>query len=349
MMEEDEESSSSYTSMRQNKKIPDTLFVWDFDWTVVNCNSDEYIPGQFITDDEELRRGFQEEFESPKNNKDWHACVEAMIRRAIDDHGATPSSLLQAARQMPYLKNVKDTLDDIHHHHHHHHHRNHTGQMILSDGNTLFIGAFLQEHGMVEHFTHGVISNEGFWSNDTNTNTNGGGETPPRLCVTHHSKPLGGHSCRRCPSNLCKTQALEKALKEILLDFDGNAAAASKSLEGKKKLRPRIVYVGDGANDACPVLNVLDEGDVMLARAGRKRSFANRRTGGETDEEAITAHDDGDGDGDEIIAQVGGIFGILPALDLARAEQIIPKCQVVEWRTGDDLKDLVRGLLEDVP
>lgn len=358
-------------------KITATLFVWDFDWTIVNCNSDEYIPAQFITDEEELRRGFQEEWESPQNNKDWHACVEAMIRRAmmIMDHhgddqaavGATPETLLlQAARQMPYLTSVKEALETIHNNQQHQH-----GQMILSDGNTLFIGAFLEEHGMVEYFTHGIVSNEGVWCydadvdvDDNNDHDEVDGNTPdddgcdagseksippPRLCVIHQSKSLGGHNCPRCPANLCKTQALEHTLNKWFVLGNINEEEEEEEGARTRRRRPRIVYVGDGANDACPVLNVLEEGDVMLARSGRRRMFANRRKGGETDEEASTNRDGmssgARGGGEE---EEGSSFGILPALRRAREEEdepMIPKCQVIEWRTGDELKHLVQRLL----
>ena len=32
-------------------QIMKILFVWDFDWTIINCNSDEYVPALFLGHD----------------------------------------------------------------------------------------------------------------------------------------------------------------------------------------------------------------------------------------------------------------------------------------------------------
>uniref|UniRef100_A0A7S4JHM9 Uncharacterized protein n=1 Tax=Odontella aurita TaxID=265563 RepID=A0A7S4JHM9_9STRA len=336
-------ASSDGSSTRSEHPVarrgnPHTLFVWDFDWTVVNCNSDEYIPAQFFEDDAELSAGFRKLLRS---GMDWHACVEAMVGQAMAK-GATPEKILEAARRMPYLTGVRRTLDDIHGF------RGlepgvSTGQMILSDGNTLFIGAFLEENGLFEHFSHGVISNEGMWDKECA----GLGRT--RLRVVHQSEKYSGHNCGRCSANLCKTQALWDTLVQWFRE--PNAKGDSDHHEIQR--RPRIVYVGDGANDACPVLNVLGEGDVMLARAGRKRILANGREGPETDEEAIATNgasavvceDDTKRAVDE-----GVPFGILPALRRAREgdPSLAPKCKVLEWRTGDELRHHIGKLLEDI-
>jgi len=321
-----------------------TLFVWDFDWTIVNCNSDEYIPGQFIQDENELNTRFQQLYESTQ--QDWHACVQAIIRQVMEQsspYRSTPDAIMTAARKMPYLTGVRSALDIVY---------NcrttessgdgggsgsgggrTTGQMILSDGNTLFIGAFLEANGLNNHFTHGVISNEGKWiplSGDSDDQ-----KDTIQLEVVHQSQQYGGHSCDRCPKNLCKTQALQHVLEQHF------SATTCDDEKGTRKNRPqRIVYVGDGANDACPALHVLTESDVLLARTGRKRRNANGRAGPETDKEAMT-------DGMQ-----GGTFGILSALRNREQEggemQRGPKCQVLEWSTGDELMNHVTKLIEDL-
>lgn len=297
---------------------PHTIFVWDFDWTVVNCNSDEYIPAQFMEDDA-LAEGFRELYQA--TGKNWHACVEAMVGRAMSEGGADSAQVLDAARQMPYLAGVRQALDDII--------ECRCDQMILSDGNTLFINTFLNANGLGGHFDH-VVSNEGSWD-----------ENKDRLVVVHQSQQYGGHDCSTCSANLCKTQALEKTLTQWGFPRIENKSKSEKNTIPSSSMRPRIVYVGDGANDACPVWNILGPGDVMLARSGRKRKYANRRTGQETDDEAVSG-----GDGDIY----GTPFGILPALQLARTADppVIPKCQVWEWSTGVELRHLVGKLLGNV-
>ena len=320
-MEDNKTRYKGENKMTTCKKIPHTLFIWDFDWTVVNCNSDEYIPGQFISD-ADLISGFHELYASLQ---DWHSCVEEIVSRAITN-GATPDTILDAARKMPYLTGVRKALDDIKEVG-----NSLTGQMILSDGNTMFISAFLEENGLVEHFTNGIITNEGSW--DDSSVEHGG---TIRLRVVHQSKQYGGHNCaQKCPANLCKTQALQDTLNRMLPKRNQE----EMDMGCHEQERPRLVYVGDGANDACPVLNILQESDVLLARAGTKRGCANLRSGPETDEEAECP----------TTVSEGSQFGILPALDRAKQRDSTVKCQVWEWSSGDELSSLVTKLLNDIP
>lgn len=318
--------------------LPHTLFVWDFDWTVINCNSDEYIPAQFMNR-ETLTQAFKDLYKS--TGGDWHACVEGVVNRVMmaaeGGAAASPSSLLEAAQQMPYLLGVRQALDLIDSRRGHHN-KGTTAQMILSDGNTLFIEAFLQKEGLVGHFPYGIISNEGQWDE------NG------RLRVIHHSQQYGGHGCDRCSANLCKTQALQKTLA-AQHDGDNSLHLQENDNDDNKEAaivrwRPRIVYVGDGANDACPVLNVLREGDVMLARVGRKRNCANDRKGPETDEEATSPTTTTNNANEK--EKEGIPFGIVPALQRAKESGVVPQCQVLEWQTGDELRQLVEKLLDDI-
>ena len=294
------------------------LFVWDFDYTVVNCNSDEYVPAQFLghaATSDGFRDLIRQNGTNDAGDWDWHKCVEIMVGRAMnaDEGGATPDDILAAAARMPYLDQVQLAIGEISEKG-----GEHVGQMILSDGNTLFIQAFLQANGMQKCFNEGTMTNIGEFVTSE--------EEKPALKVTHQSAKYGGHKCPRCASspNLCKTQALE----DMLGQMDGRVPA-------------RIVYVGDGANDACPALNVLRECDILLARRGVKRSEANGRSGAETDEEARDEREE---------SKSGTSFGILPALEKAKVDdEQIPKCHVAEWSSGADLRSLIGDVIRFWP
>jgi hypothetical protein len=238
-----------------------------------------------------------------------------------DRKGATTEQILGAAQQMPYLSSVRESLDKIHRH-------SRVSQMILSDGNTLFIGAFLDGNGMKNHFDYGIVSNIGSW---TVQDGQGDKQSPslPRLSVVHQSQQYGGHNCPRCPSNLCKTQALQNTLEKLFPE--------SSSSNGE---RPRLVYIGDGANDSCPAVNVLGEKDVLLARVGKKRKYANQRRGRETDQEALAKQ------------EYDGEFGLAPALQRIMEKNpsgnTVMKCQVHQWQTGDELKTFVEDILNEI-
>lgn len=281
----------------------------------MNCNSDEYIPAQFFPNEETLSQEFSKLYK--QHNKDWHACVERMVATARDEYSATQSTLLAAARQMPYLTGVRQALDLIHNKNNADKQPSTTSQMILSDGNTLFIHEFVQANGLAQHFDSGVISNIGKWvDDDDNDNSNNG----LLLSVEHQSAQYGGHDCPTCPANLCKTQALRHALSQTFPNDND---------------RPRIVYVGDGSNDACPALQVLGTDDVLLARVGHKCAAPNQRQGIETDAQAMEGQ------------AVGGLFGIEVALQRAIDKGEGPKCTVKQWYTGDELRSLVEQVLEE--
>ena len=102
--------------------------------------------------------------------------------------------------------------------------------------------------------------------------------------------------------------------------------------------RTRIVYVGDGSNDACPALHVLDEGDVLLARDGRKISSPNSKSGPQTDE--INAQ--------QLAVSNSGTFPILSTL--RRAEErdgLVPKCRVCAWTSGRELRSLIWKAIDE--
>ena len=326
-MTSDSNSSSSNGSLPSTTTTT-TLFVWDFDWTVINCNSDEYIPAQFL-DKDVLKDGFKSLYAS--TNGDWHACVEGMVNQCLtsplDENYSndeskkkviTKEDVMNVARQMPYLEDVRHALDDIHS-------SVSSQQMILSDGNTLFINEFLQHQQIQSYFQH-VVSNKGEWTSDCDGNE--------KLKVTHQSVEYGGHDCTNCSANLCKTQALQETLIQLKGSSEDDADRPPQPQ------RRRIVYVGDGANDACPVLNVLGPDDIMLARTGHKRICANERKGPESDEEAICYCDNGDSSP----SKHGSPFGIMSALEKAKAP---PKCQVLQWNTGRELRDLIQNFLKD--
>mmetsp|Transcript_13534 Transcript_13534/g.29421 ORF Transcript_13534/g.29421 Transcript_13534/m.29421 type:complete len:309 (+) Transcript_13534:92-1018(+) len=278
----------------------ETLFVWDFDWTIVNCNSDEYVPSAFIGDaatDQRLRHMI--ETHGPEK---WHECVSSLVNACMDESKCSKDDICEAAASMPYLVDVrgslKDVADDMK-----------CGQAIISDGNDDFIGAFVKKNEMGHYFSHGIETNVGNYTTI---------ETGQQFSVVYQSSKYGGHSCNKCPPNLCKSQ--------VLLDI-------LRRTETNK--RPRIVYVGDGSNDACPALHVLDEGDVLLARDGKRISNPNSKSGSQPDEE----------NADEL---TGGKFPILSVIEKCQKEEgLVPKCRMCAWNSGKELRSLVQNILEE--
>jgi len=314
----EESTTSSLSSV-------DLLFVWDFDWTLVNCNSDEFIPAAFLgTDETERRLRLAISIHGPTK---WHDCIANIVNQCMDECGGDDCcnyddddvdgkviKVLDVAAKMPYLTNVVGSLKDI----------NDckslsTGQVVISDGNNSFIGAFMKDVGIEHYFTHGIETNIGVWTR-SKKDTADDAEHKTTFSVVHQSSKYGGHSCKTCPPNLCKSQ--------VLLDI------LNRTSSGTTAARPRVVYVGDGSNDACPALNVLGPNDVLLARTGRRINNPNSKTGEQAD---VT---------DDKLLMMGNEFPILSTIDSRKKKEgLVPCCLIHSWNTGAELRALVQDIL----
>lgn len=260
----------------------------------------------------------------------WHECVCAVISCCLEN--CTKEDLLEAASSMPYLVHVKGALDDID--------RckidKGCGQAIISDGNGLFIGAFLEKNEIQGHFTHGIETNSASWQSVSDSNVTDEAKFKEELKISYQSAKFFGHTCKTCPPNLCKSQAL----RDILDRTDQSTND-----------RPRIVYIGDGSNDACPALHVLKENDILLARCGKRRRDPNSLSGPTEDIDSTEGHGRHDFHPemhiDEIESHVAGAFPILSTLRKAKLNDGVgPTCKVFAWRSGRQLRSLVGQILD---
>ena len=284
--------------------MPKTIFVWDFDWSIVNCNSDEYVPAAYLGDDEVARRIKAEMIENGPTK--WHECVANLINACMIEKACSEDDIIGIAANMPFLKDVKQAITDVANNNDH-------SQAIISDGNDQFIKAFLRENGMIDYFACGIETNVGSWESGNGKIT---------FKISYQSLKYGGHDCKlHCPPNLCKTQVLQHILSTITETY------------GVGSKRPRVVYIGDGHNDACPAIQVLDENDILLAREGKRCPDPNSLSGPQPDK----SHSDAS----------NGKFAILPTLEKVRKKGLATKCSVRSWNTGQELNSLVRDILSE--
>lgn len=240
----------------------------------------------------------------------WHESVSSLVNACMDESSeCSKEDICEAAASMPYLVDVRGALEDVA--------GDITcGQAIISDGNNEFIGAFVKKNKMEHYFSHGIETNVGNWDDSDTNNAIKNGQQQ-QFSVVYQSSKYGGHSCKDCPPNLCKSQ--------VLLD----------TLNRTKKKRPRIIYVGDGHNDACPALHVLGEGDVLLARDGRRIRNPNFASGPQVDE-------------DNSDRLTGGTFPILSVIEKSKEGGLVPtKCRISAWNSGNELRSLVQKILSE--
>ena len=267
-------SSSSSSSPKSPPSLPpiDILFVWDFDWTIVDCNSDEYVPAQFLGTEEMERR--LRRYVDSRGPTRWHECVSDVVNECVEECDlSTPGDVRAAAARMPYLADVRGAIEDVGGRGKEGESSSSSssssfssscyGQAIISDGNDCFIKAFLNENGMGGHFTHGIETNMGRWEEsrgggttevDDSSSTGGGtgGGEGHRLLfrVVHQSSKYGGHTDITCPPNLCKTQVLLDILSRITTTTSktsggGGGEAASRVRRGRVQRRvSRVTRIG---------------------------------------------------------------------------------------------------------
>ncbi|KPA83666.1 hypothetical protein ABB37_01926 [Leptomonas pyrrhocoris] len=265
------------------------LVVFDFDHTIVDCNTDEVIPTALGRRDE-LMSLIKE-----KDRMQWTKLIDTIIapfskdelvKAAHDSVTLDPKMpdvfhyLVQAQKQyaLPAAAVAAADSKDI---------RATAVQdnmpsfleiNIASDANLLFIDAaldarlpFVKEHLSQIHCNPyydltapGVDRNAGLEvcyganrpARSTNVNDeaerdathNAGRQRKSRVCWY---EPYG-HQCECCMAggkpNMCKSRIIERLLQTTTL------------------IDPTIIFVGDGGNDYCPILNVLRPRDYMFAR-----------------------------------------------------------------------------------
>ncbi|KAM6913857.1 putative phosphatase phospho1 isoform 1-T1 [Lycodopsis pacificus] len=106
--------------------------------------------------------------------------------------------------------------------------------VLLSDSNAFFIESWLRRAGARQLF-HRIFSNPATFNRDG------------RLVM----RPFHSHDCMRCPNNLCK----QVVVREYV----------ARRTQERGRPYQRVFYVGDGANDFCPVLS-LGPRDVAFPR-----------------------------------------------------------------------------------
>jgi hypothetical protein len=266
------------------------LVVFDFDHTVVDCNTDEVIPIALGRGDEQAKMKMEkdrmqwtklmdtliapfskEELTKaahdsvkidPKMPDVFHYLLHAQRQYALPPAAAAAAVNAEDARATAVWDNVPNFLEIN----------------IASDANLLFIDAaldarlpFAKEHISQIHsnpyydLTAPGVDREAGLSvcygpnrpaNSTNVNDeaerdatyNAGKQRKSRVCWYEPH----GHQCDCCMAggkpNMCKSRIIERLLATTTL------------------IDPTIIFVGDGGNDYCPVLNVLRPRDYMFAR-----------------------------------------------------------------------------------
>ncbi|CAM4629613.1 pyridoxal phosphate phosphatase PHOSPHO2 isoform X1 [Lepidochelys kempii] len=198
------------------------LLVFDFDYTVIDENSDTWIvkcaPEEKLPN--KLRNSYQKGH--------WTEYMSRVFRY-LGDSGVKEDEMKRTMTTIPFTTGMRDLLDFIGKN------KDVFDCIIISDSNTVFIDWILKAANFHEVLDE-VFTNPATFS--------GAGYLTVQNFHSHH--------CAKCPKNLCKRKVLEEFVDK-------------KLHQGVKYIK--IVYVGDGGNDLCPV-TFLKKDDIAMPRQG---------------------------------------------------------------------------------
>jgi len=189
------------------------LVIFDFDDSLVNEDSDVFVFGSFHP---EL---CQTVYERHAQKPVWPSVFDDMLQvLSKEKPHVTPELIRDRVAQIPVQARMLDAI------------RMAVEQFgadvkVISDGNTFYIESMLQHRELSEHVKEVFANPVDFEPTDD-------GRTRLRI-RPYHADLLEPHGCEWCPANMCKGSILD-AIRST-------------------KPYTRVIYVGDGTGDFCPV------------------------------------------------------------------------------------------------
>ena len=220
------------------------LFVFDFDHTLVNGNTDTHVfevaPELQVTSRyNDLRRRFS----------CWPLMIDHIMGE-IHSSGHTREEIVAHMKKMTFCSGMLETVKVLST-------MSNVEMIVLSDSNTIFIGSLLENVGLSGAFSR-VMTNPAYFDQDG------------RLCIgCYHA-----HTCQRChrTPNLCKRTALKELLAErsfskiVYIGDGGNDLCPSMALsEGDHvvardgyTLAKRLKELSDNGNPVSASVHTMD-------------------------------------------------------------------------------------------
>ncbi|XP_051150183.1 thiamine phosphate phosphatase-like protein [Andrographis paniculata] len=164
-------------------------------------------------------------FNQLRDTLPWNSLMDAMLKE-LYLRGKTVQDIAECLKSVPLHPHIIAAIRSAH--------ALGCDLKVASDSNSFYIKTILEHHGIYSCFSE-IITNP--------VSTDGG-----RLRIFPYQDASSPHGCDLCPPNLCKGGVI-KQIQASMLD-------------GPSK---RLIYIGDGKNDLCPTLTLV-EGDFVMPR-----------------------------------------------------------------------------------
>ncbi|XP_030530647.1 inorganic pyrophosphatase 1-like isoform X2 [Rhodamnia argentea] len=192
--------------------------VFDFDKTILDCDSDDWVVDKF---------GLSEAFDRLRPTLPWNSLMDRMMME-LHSRGKTVEEIADCLKEAPLHPKIVSAIKSAH--------ASGCDLRILSDSNVFFIETILRHHGIMDCFA------------EINTNP-GSVDAKGRLNVSPYQDFYHlSHGCKICPANMCKGAVMDKirssasaeGKKRFVYVGDGNAdLCAGMKLEEEDVLLPR--------------------------------------------------------------------------------------------------------------
>jgi len=245
----------------KDKKPLNVIVCWDFDWSLINENSDHYVQ-QKLYGETKYKTELLPALKTEANSEGVHVFTDYQDQygwpMVFTDFQLDATSFARHLSEIPvFAENVHivKTMDN-----HSKHHNNNgicrlrINQYIVSNANDVLIDVILKKHELNGSVfkSDQIFTNPGWYDSRTGM----------LRCERYHNvelmdgdtqskKVAHAHDCDLCHANLCKG----KVLREEVMPRHGRLHSYDNV----------VVYVGDGENDFCPV-SMLKQGDYAFVR-----------------------------------------------------------------------------------
>lgn len=232
------EADTIATNAQKKDNDRTLLVIWDFDWTMINENSDTWVVKELSK--QAVKEGRPEasgneytQMKELSKSMQWTDLMAEFMLRLTGKEGLNfgKDDVKKALVSIPFFLEMFDVVrllaaDPR------------CCQCIVSDANTFFIDSILEAHELSACFNGGIFTNPAHWdANET-------------LCVkpfVDEATPHGCSTCDRSP-NMCKGQIVDQ-----LVERHGPFS--------------QTIYLGDGSGDFCGARHVGKPG-LLLGRRG---------------------------------------------------------------------------------
>ncbi|KAK3220166.1 hypothetical protein Dsin_014136 [Dipteronia sinensis] len=169
-------------SKSSHRKLAGIVVIFDFDKTIIDCDSDNWVLDQF---------GFTDLFNQLLPTMPWNSLVDRMTKE-LHSQGKTIEDIEEVLKRVPIHPRIIPAIKSAH--------ALGCDLKIVSDANIFFIETFLKHHGVRELFS------------EIHTNPSFVNEEGRLRIFPHHDFTKSPLPCNTnlCPPNMCKAMVIEK-------------------------------------------------------------------------------------------------------------------------------------------